>query len=161
MQELGYYLAHEENLYEDDVQSGMIFYDRKKMGEILRMLKASKPLNPKPFEAIFVDDISRVARNIAFCALFGQVLRFHRIKLFDAHGHEYTSLEGYCMLLIMGLGAEITRTFLSSQTARGIDAAAKRMSLSRKVYGFRPLKSDLVTEVVINNVIDAVTNGGK
>jgi DNA invertase Pin-like site-specific DNA recombinase len=152
MDELGYYLAHEEDIFEDDVQSGAIFFTRERMAQIIKLLKEPRPLNPRPFEAIFVDDVSRIARNIAFCALFGQALRFHGIKLFDALGHEYTCMEGYCMLLIMGLGAEITRTFLSSQTSRGIHAAAKRMNLSRSVYGFKPLKSDHAAQMITNAI---------
>ncbi len=155
MGELGFYLAHEQDLYEDDVVSGILFFTRKRMAQILDILKTPRPLDPRPYEAIFVDDISRIARNIAFCALFGQALRFHKIKLFDALGHEYTSLEGYCMLLIMALGAEITRTFLSSQTSRGIHAAAQRMALSKKAYGFKPANNFLLSEIknaVLNNI---------
>jgi DNA invertase Pin-like site-specific DNA recombinase len=155
MVELGYYLAHEEDLYEDDVESGILFYTRKRMAQILTLLKTPKPLNPRPYEAIFVDDISRVARNIAFCALFGQALRFHRIKLFDAQGNEYTTLQGYCMLLIMALGAEITRTFLSSQTSRGIHAAAKRMVLSRRAYGFKPANVSIEAKIA-DSVVNAI-----
>jgi DNA invertase Pin-like site-specific DNA recombinase len=139
MAELGYYLADQRDIYEDDVESGIHFFTRPRMADILSLLKEPKPLDPQPYKAIFVDDISRVARNIAFCALFGQALRFHKIKLFDALGHEYTSQEGYCMLLIMALGADINRNFLSWQTSRGIRAAARRMILSRHVYGFKPV----------------------
>jgi DNA invertase Pin-like site-specific DNA recombinase len=157
MKEFGYYLAHEQDLYEDDVQSGITFFTRKRMSQLLELLKSPHPLNPRPYEAIFVDDISRIARNIAFCALFAQALRFHKIKLFDSYGREYTSTEGYCMLLIMGLGAEITRDFLSAQTSRGIHAAAKRMVLSRHVYGFKP-NSDTEIFDKTRFVIDSIRN---
>jgi DNA invertase Pin-like site-specific DNA recombinase len=138
MAKSGYFLAKEENVYEDDISSGLQFFTRNRMSVILNILRETVPLNPRPYDAIFIDDVSRVARNIAFTALFVQALRFHDIKLFDARGEEYTSSMGYSYLLFQGLTAEMERNFLSYRTSRGIRAAAKRMSKSAKVYGYHP-----------------------
>ncbi len=143
MNEMGFYLAHEQALYEDDIESGAIFFTRPKMAEIIELLSYSRPLSPRPYDAIFIDDISRIARNLAFSLLFVQGLRFHGIQLFDARGQEYTSEHGYYYMLLLGLGAEIERDSISKRTSRGMHAAAKRMSLSARVFGFRPVSKDV------------------
>lgn len=132
----GYFLANAEYVYEDDISSGLQFYTRNRMSEILDQLRGSVPLNPRPYEAIFIDDVSRVARNIAFTALFVQALRFHDIKLYDAKCHEYTSDMGYNYLLSQGVHAEMERNNISYRTSRGIRAAALRMHKGAKIYGY-------------------------
>lgn len=138
MSELGYFLAQKEFIYEDDVESGLLFYKRPALRKILDFLTAKIPMSEKPYEAIFIDDITRLARNLAFAIIFVQSLRFHKIKLFDSFGHEYTSVEGYALLLAVGMAAELNRNFLSSQTRRGILSARKRMNLPGKVFGYEP-----------------------
>ncbi len=138
MDKLGYYLAHEDFYFEDDIQSGFLFWTRPEMGRILSWLETDRPLDPKPFEAIFIDDVTRLARNLAFAILFVQGLRFHEIKLYDSKGNEYTSIQGYCLLIIMGIAAEIARTFISTQTSRGVRSAfVKKMHFPGKLYGYK------------------------
>jgi DNA invertase Pin-like site-specific DNA recombinase len=108
------------------------------MGQLLEALATPKPLDPLPFSAIFIDDISRIARNLAFTILFVQLLRFHGISLYDSKGVDYTTIQGYCLAILLGIVAEIGRVFLCQQTSRGVRAAIRRNRKPGTLFGFRP-----------------------
>jgi site-specific DNA recombinase len=123
-----------EHVYNDAATSGTIS-DRAGLSKLL----AAAETKPRPFEAILVDDSSRLSRKLSDAFLFSERLKFAGVRLvFVSQGFDSDSEQSNILMAVHGITDSQYIKELSKKTFRGLEGKVlAQLHHGGRCFGYR------------------------
>jgi site-specific DNA recombinase len=123
-----------EHVYNDAATSGTIS-DRAGLSKLL----AAAETKPRPFDAILVDDSSRLSRKLSDALLFSERLKFAGVRLvFVSQGFDSDSEQSDILMAVHGITDSQYIKELSKKTFRGLEGKVlAQLHHGGRCFGYR------------------------
>jgi site-specific DNA recombinase len=123
-----------EHVYSDAATSGTIS-DRAGLAKLL----AAAETKPRPFDAILVDDSSRLSRKLSDALLFSERLKFAGVRLvFVSQGFDSDSEQSDILMAVHGITDSQYIKELSKKTFRGLEGKVlAQLHHGGRCFGYR------------------------
>lgn len=125
----------EDHVYKDEAISGASLEGRPRV----QALMASAASKPRPFDALLVDDSSRVARDLADALRFMQLLRFHGIRvLYLSQQIDSGDEQAETMVAVHGIVDGLYLREMAKKIKRGLAGQLVRgFATGGRTFGYR------------------------